>query len=548
MRAPVDRYRTLYEVAKQLVLAQDADAAAEIVFRSLLEIAGADRGFIIVREGGSFQQKVDLGFDRAHVSAEDRRFSRTLVREVIEQRAPLCWDESTRPDSRRFPQTKSLFQIGASATLVVPLVERRPGGEPGDVVAVLYLDRARGRGGFAEHVPGIVTEIAEVAATFIRRALDRQALSDRARTLEKDLLAQHDFEGIVTRDPAMLALLRTVAQVADSSASALVRGETGTGKELIARALHVNSPRRHKPLVTLHCTALPATVLESELFGHVRGAFTGADRDRVGRAASAHGGTLFLDEVAEIPPEAQAKLLRFLQFGEIQRLGSDKVEKVDVRVVSATHRDLEEMVAQGRFRQDLYYRLKVVEVELPPLRARRGDIPLLVDAFLKRFSHGRKTAPPRFSAEAMRAIEAHPFPGNVRELSHLVERSVVLARGPEIELADLPREVVQNGSQNGSQSGSQSGSLRPPSEAQSPAVPARRPSAEVAALTGESLERAREEAISSIERDFLSRLLEKAGGNVSRAARDAGMHRSYLQKLLAKHEGAPGASPRDPQG
>ena len=533
----MDSYRALYEIAKQLVLASDPDATAEVVLRELLAIAGADRGFIVVREDGTFRQKLDLRFDRAEVSAEDRRFSRTLVREVIDRRAPLVWDEATRPDERRFPATKSLFQIGAAATLVVPLVERREDGEPGDAIGVIYLDRAHGRGRFPEHVPALVTEIAELAAAFIRRALDRKALSDRARSLEKDLLSQHDFQGIVTRDPAMLSLLRTVAQVASSTASVLVLGETGTGKELIARAIHANSPRRDRPLVTLHCTALPATVLESELFGHVRGAFTGADHDRAGRAASAHGGTLFLDEVAEIPAEAQAKLLRFLQFGEIQRLGSDKVEKVDVRVVAATHRDLERMVEEGRFRQDLYYRLKVVEVELPPLRDRPGDVALLAEAFLSRFSAGRKERP-RLSPEARRALESYAFPGNVRELSHLVERAVVLAEGPEIGLADLPREVHQTGSLRPPASGPKSGGAPPASGPKSGSLPPPPRAPDTGDLTGESLDRAREEAVSAIERAFLSRLLERAGGNVSRAAREAGMHRSYLQKLLAKHEGA----------
>ena len=511
----MDHYRALYEIARQLVLEQDPDATTEILFRRILALTEADRGFIVVREGGSFQQKLDFCYDRAQVTAEERRFSRTLVREVVERRSVLHWHEGSHPKDSAFPSAKSLFQIGSPATLIVPLLSRTPGGEAGDVLAVIYLDRARGRGGFPEHAPALAAEIAEMAAAFIRRALERKALAERARTLEKDLLSQHDFEGILTQDPAMLALLATVAQVADSNAGVFIRGETGTGKELIARALHVNSPRRHKPLVTLHCTALPATILESELFGHVRGAFTGADRDRTGRAASAHGGTLFLDEVAEIPAEAQAKLLRFLQFGEIQRLGSDKVEKVDVRVVSATHQNLEEAVEKGRFRQDLYYRLKVIEIELPPLRDRKGDLPLLLDAFLRRSARDPKQVP-RLSAEAMQALNAYSFPGNVRELAHLAERACVLARGPEIGLTDLPREVLS---------------------ASAPASAAGgRPL--FTELSGEALDLAREEATSAIERDFLTRLLAENGGKVAVAARQARMHRSYLQKLLAKHKDA----------
>src|SRR5262249_33633966 len=234
--------------------------------------------------------------------------------------------------------------------------------------------------------------------------------------------------GIVTRDPHMLELLRVVAQVADSEATVLVRGETGTGKELIARALHVNSGRRRRPFVILHCSALPASLLESELFGHIRGAFTGAERDRAGRIAQADGGTLFLDEVGEIPAEAQAKLLRFLQFGEIMRVGSDKVEKVDVRVVAATHQDLDAMIRERRFRQDLYFRLKVVELTVPPLRERPGDILLLADAFLQK-KWRRPNERPRLTARAEKALVAHAWPGNVRELEGLIERACLLAAG-----------------------------------------------------------------------------------------------------------------------
>ena len=182
--------------------------------------------------------------------------------------------------------------------------------------------------------------------------MNRAELARRTSALERDLFAQHDFSGIITRDPAMMSLLRTVAQVATAKASVLITGESGTGKELIAKALHVNSERGRGPFVALPCAALPSTMLESELFGHVRGAFTGADKDRAGRLASARGGTLFLDEVAEIPLETQAKLLRAVQFGEVQRLGTDRPEVVDVRIVAATHRNLAERVAQGTFRQE----------------------------------------------------------------------------------------------------------------------------------------------------------------------------------------------------
>jgi len=263
----------------------------------------------------------------------------------------------------------------------------------------------------------------------------------------------------------------------------------------------------HKPL--------KITLLESELFGHVAGAFTDAKRDRAGRLASAHGGTLFLDEVGEIPIEAQAKLLRFLQFGEIQRLGSDRTEKVDVRIVAATHRDLRQMGKDGRFREDLYFRLKVLDLTLPPLCERRGDVALLADHFLHRFWR-RPGERPRWTPRAERALLAHPYPGNVRELAHAVERACLLARGPDLDLDLLPPDMA----------GAASGPAAEPAFSE---------------LTSGGLNEAREASVAAVEQRFLVELMRRCNGNVSRAARESGLHRTYLQKLLARHREAIGS-------
>ena len=404
-----------------------------------------------------------------------------------------------------FSLLKSLEASGAGAVVVAPLAHG------GEIYGVVYLeyraDRAVGDDGLR-----FVAELAELAGLFLRRAIEREHLRRRSRSLERDLFARHDFQGIVTHHPRMLALLEMVAQVADTDATVLVHGETGTGKELVARALHVNSKRRDRPCVTLHTSALPGTILESELFGHVKGAFTGADRDRAGRVASAQGGTLFLDEVAEIAPEVQAKLLRFLQFGEIQRVGSDRVEKVDVRVIAATHQDLAALVEAGRFRRDLWFRLKVIELQIPPLRERASDVPLLVDHFLGR-CWKRPGERPRWTARAARALQDHPWPGNVRELGHVVERAAILARGPVLDVDLFPPDLA-------------------PSipAAPEPAAPPR-----FAALTASGLEAAREASVAEVERAFVAALLEQHGGNVSLAARESGIHRTYLQKLLVRH-------------
>jgi two-component system, NtrC family, response regulator HydG len=246
---------------------------------------------------------------------------------------------------------------------------------------------------------------------------------------------------LVGQSPAFRAMMDTLKQAAPSTATVLLLGESGTGKELAARALHESSNRARGPFVAVNCAALPESILEAELFGVERGAYTGAVARREGRFERANGGTLFLDEVGEMPLSAQVKLLRVLQEGEIERLGGTQTVKVDVRLVAATNKDLQREVAEGRFREDLYYRLNVVEVRIPPLAARREDIPLLADAFLRRYSAKNGKALRGFSPEALGVLEQYAWPGNVRELEHAVERAVVLARGEVLEVGDLPESV-----------------------------------------------------------------------------------------------------------
>ncbi len=425
----VDFYPSLLEIAKVLLRESGGERTAEVLLQRVVELTGADRGFLVVREGDAYERRFDVAFDPSRETDEERRFSRGLVRRAVDTQAQVHTADVTA-DERFRGIGESVLALGGRAVLVAPLHDAA------EVYGVLYLER-RGPVDFTAEARRFLTDVADVAGLFLRRALERDTLLRQYRSLERDLFARHDFQGIVTQDPGMLEVLRTVAQVADADAAVLVRGETGTGKELVARALHVNGRRRDKPFVALHCTAIAGTILESELFGHTRGAFTGADRARAGRIAAAQGGTLFLDEIAEIPLEIQAKLLRFLQFGEIQRLGADRTETVDVRVVAATHRDLAALVREGRFRQDLYYRLNILELILPPLRERRRDVALLLDHFLRK--HWRHPgAAPRWTAAAEQALAAYEYPGNVRELAHLVERACLLARSPALDVDLFP--------------------------------------------------------------------------------------------------------------
>jgi transcriptional regulator with GAF, ATPase, and Fis domain len=485
----------LLDVAK-LLLAADESTLPTVLLRRVIEATGAERGAILVKEDGRFVPTLQVQAGSGRSARRQLRFSERLVEQALASPAGVhC--PGAGPDTVR-PSEACLESPAGCCVLVAPL---RVGAV---TYGALYLEHGGQYCASSAGAMSFLAEFGELAGLCIRRHLERQELLRRGRELERDLFARCAFEGIVTADAAMLELLLTVAQVAESDVPVLVHGETGTGKELVARAVHLNSARRKGPFVVLNCAALPASVLESELFGHARGAFTGAQGERKGRIAMAEGGTLFLDEVAEMPLELQAKLLRFLQFGELQRVGSDRTETVDVRVVAATHQDLSTRVEAQSFRKDLYFRLAVVELRLPPLRERQGDIPLLLDHFLRLFWRGE--APPRFSAEAEQALLRYAYPGNVRELANIVRRACVLARAPVLDAELLPGGVTASAA----------------------------PGPGFAELTNDELKRVREAAAEEVERRFVRALLKRHGGNVSQAAREAGINRSQLHKMLER--------------
>ncbi len=289
----------------------------------------------------------------------------------------------------------------------------------------------------------------EAVMAIVDRALDRTRLSREAEQLRQRMDDRLQFKNILGEHPSMQRLMKNIAQVARSRATVLIHGETGTGKELIAAAIHQNSKRKDKPFIRLNCASLSETLLESELFGHERGSFTGAVARREGRFKQADAGTLFLDEVSEIPMSVQIKLLRFLQEREFERVGGNETLKVDVRVVAATNRNLKQRVEDGRFREDLYYRLKVVQLDVPPLRVRRSDIPLLAHAFLRKYAGENERPIQGLTQEALEYLMIYPWPGNVRELENAIERAVVMCEVDLIDRDDLPTSAhgdLRNGS------------------------------------------------------------------------------------------------------
>jgi two-component system response regulator HydG len=327
----------------------------------------------------------------------------------------------------------------------------------------------------------------------LRRAAEHQALARRTRALEA---AQPAGRPLIARSPAMRRVLELVAQVGPTDATVLIQGESGTGKEVVARALHAGSPRAGQPLVAVNCAAIPEALLEAELFGYERGAFTGAARRKPGRFELADGGTLFLDEVAELSPPAQAKLLRALQEREIERLGGTRPVPVDVRLLAATNHDLARLVADRRFREDLYYRLHVVTITLPPLRERPEDLLPLAEHFLARHARRLDKAVDGFADEALALMRGYRWPGNVRELEHAIERAVILARDGRITGADL--------------------GLPPDGPA----------TAEPPTGTG---------TLAEMERRWILAALERAGGNQTEAAAALGIDRSTLHRKLRRY-------------
>ncbi len=341
----------------------------------------------------------------------------------------------------------------------------------------------------------------------VERALERRRLLQENLNLRTEMSSRYRFENIIGSSPRMQEVFRLIAQCAPTNSTVLVTGESGTGKELIARAIHYNSLRKEKPIVAVDCTSLSENLLESELFGHVKGSFTGAVSNKRGLIEIAHGGTLFLDEIGNIPLSIQAKLLRVIQEREFKAVGDTRTQSVNVRIIAATNKDLKEMVADGTFRDDLYYRINIFPIHVPPLRDRKADIPALAFHFLKACSEDVGKKVDQISEGAMNVLLNYDWPGNVRELENVIHRAVILASDNVVRKAHL--SVAQEG--NGVE------------------VP----------KTGDELKRtkkaAREKSVEAIEKAFLVEALKRNAWNVTRSAEDTGMQRANFQALMKKH-------------
>ncbi|MBI2895240.1 MAG: sigma 54-interacting transcriptional regulator [Deltaproteobacteria bacterium] len=536
--SPEKLYRLL-ELNKKINSELDLDRLLEIIMDTVIELTGAERGFLLLAdEGGKLQRTTVRDLGGATPSVDHAQFSRSIAEAVFVDGEPVITTSAL--DDERFNEYLSVHQLRLQSVLCLPIRAR------GRVLGVLYMENRVRHGRFGErdeHLLALLADQVAIAienARLIREANERrlalelanrdleaakaqieehltrrtaqlEAARSELRRARSELREKFGYRGIVGRCEPMRRLFAVLDRVRETDVPVVIHGESGTGKEMVARAIHYGGPRSKKPFVAINCAAIPETILESELFGHVRGAFTGAERDKRGLFQSADGGTLFLDEIGDMPPKMQLDLLRVLQEKKVRPVGGDKDVEVDVRVLAASNRILRDLIAEGKFREDLYYRLNVVEMVLPPLRDRADDIPLLIDHFLTHIAARFKSEKKGVTRDAVRRLMAYPWPGNVRQLEHALMNAWVLSDGDTLDEGDFSLEPVREPAPT-----AQAATAREPAGAAPP-------------------ERERVDR-KALEKQRILDALEKTNWNKSKACDVLGMPRRTLYRRLREYE------------
>ncbi|HEY6477801.1 MAG TPA: sigma 54-interacting transcriptional regulator, partial [Polyangia bacterium] len=519
------RLRRLLRINKRLNSELRLPRLLEMILDTVIELTDAERGFVLLEdEGGELAIKAARNIDQRTLETEELALSRSIARQAATGGEPVVTIDAAGDD--RFREALSVSDLHLRSVLAVPLVIKgRPAG-------TIYVDHRLRKGAFGQEDVRLVLDFAEQAAIALENARLLGELRRRERQVEalnrrleaelaakreeisgikvelrenrEALAVRYDYRNIVGRTPRMLELFRLIDRITDTALPVVIQGESGTGKELVARALHANGPRRDRPFVGENCAAIPETLLESTLFGYVRGSFTGAEHDTRGLFEIADGGTLFLDEVGEMSPAMQGKLLRVLQEGELRRVGSERTRKVDVRIVAATNRDLSRLVEEGKFRRDLFFRLNVALIGLPPLRERRDDIPLMVEHFLAKVARrDGRPQPKALEPAALARLVAYRWPGNVRELENEITRADALS-GARITAADL-----------------------------APRIGAADEAGVIAAEDHDTL--TMKPRVERLERALVREALGRTGNNQTKAAELLGLSRFGLQKKLKRY-------------
>jgi transcriptional regulator with GAF, ATPase, and Fis domain len=426
--ADLDAYTKLYDFSALLMAKHELEELLNALMDAVIDITSADKGFLILMEGDRLDVKVARNLKKENIADAVSQLSDSIVAKVVKTRRPVIISDAMHDDE--FAGSQSIMRLELTSVICVPLLDR------GNLIGLIYVGNDSVVDLFQDDTMRVLTVFAAQASLIIQNALllnelrlDNRQLSERLEEIR--------FGEIVGTSPPMQEVFRKVEKIAATDISVLITGETGTGKELIAREVHTRSPRTGKPFITINCGAIPENLLESELFGHVKGAFTGAVANKQGKFQAADGGTLFLDEIGELPLNLQVKLLRAIQEKTVIRVGDTRTETVDIRILAATNRDLEDEIAGGRFREDLYYRLNVVNVHLPPLRARGEDVLVIARYLLSRYSREYDSRVKGFSPNASVAIKKYDWPGNIREMENRIKKAIVLAESTMIGPDDL---------------------------------------------------------------------------------------------------------------
>ncbi len=495
-------YKILYDLSTTFYSEEDINILLDTLIDSVIDLFSAERGFLeIVDEEKNVMLKLSKDSDKKEIEDEEDKIKNDVVETVLSTGNALCLSGILLTDLEEEKENeKSLKSV-----VCVPI---RSGEK---TLGVIYLDDTKPDSSFSFEDVEVLTSLADRLGQAVVNNLTLMELKASQEKLLEDLREKFKFDEIIGNSPQMVEILKTVADVADTDSTVLIEGESGTGKELLARAIHFNSSRSKKPFVTINCAAIPETLLESELFGYEKGAFTGATQRKPGKFEVAKGGTVFLDEIGEMSPLLQVKILRFLQSHEFEPLGSNTVKRADIRIIAATNKDLLASVKENKFREDLFYRINVINLNLSPLRERRLDIAPLAISFTQKYSEKANKKITGIDTEAMNVLNRYDYPGNIRELENIIERAVILAKTENISKDDLPKNIF-DGAGNGS-------SIQVPSDYQ-------------------DLKLLRKKVVEQVEINFLKNILEKTENNISQAAQEAKMHRVELQRMIKKYREA----------
>lgn len=488
------RYRFLYEFGRLVTSQTEVDKIIDTLLDKLIELINAERCLLLLFNGaGETIYKIGRHLPQSDISHPEFEVSWSIINEVRKTRLPVCMQDAL--SSNTYKTMKSILRLRILSVACIPIIHDSV------CVGVLYADNRTLKGVFKEDYCLLLRNFVTLIAGPLASAIHRKELENQISSIQGQLNIRSKYPSIVGTSAQIQKVIKFIDQVADTSATVIIEGESGTGKELVARAIHDNSRRKGKPFVSLNCGALTETLLESELFGHVKGAFTGAMHSKKGWFETADGGTIFFDEISEMSPGLQIKLLRVLQTGEFSPVGSNEIRTCDVRILAATNRNLHAMIKENRFRSDLFYRLNILYILIPPLRERREDILLLALYYLQHYGKRIGKDNLAISPAVQRALKHYDYPGNVRELENAIQHATVMVKDNEVKIEDLPESLFPGPIAN-------------------------------YGWTDKDFASSKKLVMERFERNYIESALERSSGIIAQAARMAGIDpKNFYQKM-----------------